>query len=59
MVLVRVYYYMSAISSIPSQSGVLTLKITVTVFSRKIQECFDPKIIEEDLWNLKLNVKCN
>lgn len=45
MVLVRVYYYMSAISSIPSQSGVLTLKITVTVFSRTIQECFDPKII--------------
>lgn len=39
----RVYYYVFAMSSIPSQSGMLTLKIIVTVFSGKIQLCFDPK----------------
>lgn len=39
----RVYYCVFAISSIPSQSGLLTLKIIVTVFSGEIQICFDPK----------------
>lgn len=39
----RVCYYMFAIFSTPSQSRILTLKIIVTVFSGKIQLCFDPK----------------
>lgn len=43
MVLFRAYYYVFALSPIPRQSGVLTWKIIVTVFHRKIHFCFDLK----------------